>query len=377
MRNLCEVEHVPTGTRDAGRKQFAMMPSAAGAISCLAYQRAKKAGIALPPLLSQSGLTVAQIENRRLRLNVKGQITFLALVADALRDNLLGFHLAHEFELREIGLPYYVMASSERLVDALRRGERYSRIVNEGISVELDIGRSTTIRLKYLGVERHLDRHQVEFWLTTIIRICRQLTNRRMIPTRIRVVHTQRGDRPQLEAFFGCKVEFGADSDEIVLDSIGQLLVSSADPYLNGLLIDSCEEALSCRKASRGSLRPDLENTIALLLPHGKAHAGEISRKLGMSERTLARRLSREGLTLTRVLGNLKLELAKRYLLDEDLTISDIAWRLGYREASAFTHAFHRWFGKTPREMRSREASIPEKQHPGRAQKLYSALAVG
>jgi hypothetical protein len=95
MDNLCEVEHVLTGTWDAGRKQFAMVPSAAGAISRLAYARAKKAGIALPPLLSQSGLTVAQIENRRLRLNVKGQITFLALVADALRDNLLGFHLAH------------------------------------------------------------------------------------------------------------------------------------------------------------------------------------------------------------------------------------------------------------------------------------------
>jgi AraC-like DNA-binding protein len=378
MDNLCEVKHVMTGTRDAGRKQFAMVPSAAGAISRLAYARAKKAGIALPQLLSQSGLTVAQIENRRLRLDVKGQITFLALVADALRDNLLGFHLARDFDLREIGLPYYVMASSERLADALRRGERYSRIVNEGISVELDIGRSTTIRLKYLGVERHLDCHQVEFWLTTIIRICQQLTNRRLIPSRIRVVHRQRGDRPQLEAFFGCKVEFGADTDEIVLpDSIGQLLISSADTYLNGLLIDSCEEALSCRKASRGSLRPDLENTIALLLPHGKAHAGEISRKLGMSERTLARRLSREGLTLTRVLGDLKLELAKRYLLDQDLAISDIAWRLGYREASAFTHAFHRWFGKTPREMRSKEALMPKKQYFGRAQKLNLAFAVG
>ena len=72
-----------------------------------------------------------------------------------------------------------------------------------------------------------------------------------------------------------------------------------------------------------------------------------------MSERTLARRLSREGLTLTRVLEELKLELAKRHLQDGDLTISGIAWLLGYREASAFTHAFHRWFGKTPREMRS------------------------
>jgi AraC-like DNA-binding protein len=356
MDNSCEVEHVTTGTREAGRKQFAMAPSAAGAISRLAYARAKKAGIALSPLLSQSGLTVAQIENRRLRLKVKGQITFLGLVADALRDVLLGFHLAQDFDLREIGLPYYVMASSERLGDALRRGERYSRIVNEGISVELDIGRSTSIRLKYLGVERHLDRHQVEFWLTIIMRICRQLTNRRLVPSRIRVLHRQRGDIAQLETFFGCKVEFGAEIDEIVLpNSVGELLISSADPYLNGLLIDSCEEALSCRKASRGSLRPDLENTIALLLPHGKAHAGEISRKLGMSERTLARRLSREELTLTRVLGDLKLDLAKRYVQDEDLTISEIAWLLGYREVSALTHAFHRWFGKTPREMRSRD----------------------
>ena len=54
--------------------------------------------------------------------------------------------------------------------------------------------------------------------------------------------------------------------DEIVLpDSIGQLPISSADPYLNELLIEYAEEALSRRKASRGSLRPDLENAIALL----------------------------------------------------------------------------------------------------------------
>jgi AraC-like DNA-binding protein len=146
-----------------------------------------------------------------------------------------------------------------------------------------------------------------------------------------------------LEAFFGCKVEFSADADEIVLpDSIGQVPVSSADPYLNELLIEYCEEALSRRKQTRGSLRPDLENVIALLLPHGKAHAREISRKLGMGERTLARRLSREGLTLTRVPGELKLELGKRYLQDEALAISNIACLLGYHEASSFTHALEK-----------------------------------
>ena len=158
-------------------------------------------------------------------------------------------------------------------------------------------------------------------------------------------------------------------------DSIGQLPVSSADPYLNKLLIEYAEEALSRRKASRGSLRPDLENAIALLLPHGKAHADEISRKLGMSPRTLARRLAAEGLTFAGVLEELKLELAKRYLQEEDLPVSEIAWLLGYRESSAFTHAFYRWFGKAPREMRTKEKFITKRQHSGRAQKLYPGRA--
>ena len=240
-----------TGIRNAGHKQFAAIPSATGGIARLAYARAKDAGIALPQLLADSGLTVAQIEDRHAPLKVKAQITFLGLVADALGDDLLGFHLAQSFDLREIGLLYYVMASSEVLEDALRRVERYSGIVNEGISLRVHIGKHVTIRFNYVGVERYSDRQQIEFWLTTIIRICRQLTSRRLIPSRIRILHRQRGERPQLEAFFGCKVEFSASADEIVLpDSTGHLFISSADPYLNELLIDYCEEALSRRKAS-------------------------------------------------------------------------------------------------------------------------------
>jgi AraC-like DNA-binding protein len=54
------------------------------------------------------------------------------------------------------------------------------------------------------------------------------------------------------------------------------------------------------------------------------------------------------------VLDELKFDLAKRYLRDLDLSISEIAWLLGYQEVSAFTHAFKRWSGTTPREARVR-----------------------
>jgi AraC-like DNA-binding protein len=55
------------------------------------------------------------------------------------------------------------------------------------------------------------------------------------------------------------------------------------------------------------------------------------------------------------VLNRLRVDLARRHIADPALSISQIAWLLGYREVSAFTHAFKRWTGKTPREMRGRD----------------------
>ena len=93
---------------------------------------------------------------------------------------------------------------------------------------------------------------------------------------------------------------------------------------------------------------------MAPLLPHGKANAVEIARLLGMSHRTLARRLAAEGLTFSDIADELKSDLARHYLRDSDQPISQIAWLLGYREVSAFTHAFKRWTGLTPRQARAR-----------------------
>ena len=68
-----------------------------------------------------------------------------------------------------------------------------------------------------------------------------------------------------------------------------------------------------------GSFRSSVENAIAPLLPHGKARAGEIARRLGISQRTCARRLSSEGLTFSEVLERLRSDLAERYLADGEI----------------------------------------------------------
>jgi AraC-like DNA-binding protein len=196
--------------------------------------------------------------------------------------------------------------------------------------------------------------HQVESGFIALIRLCRQLTGLRVQPNRVSLIHRRRADHfSEFAAFFGCDVDSGAGVDEVVFpQSIANIPVVSADSYLNKLLIANCEEALSHRLAKQGPFRVVVENAIVPLLPHGNARESEIASRCGVSRRTLVRRLTSESLTFSEVLNELRSDLARQYLADHGLSISQIAWLLGYQSVSAFTEAFKRWTGKTPREVR-------------------------
>ena len=339
-------------------KRLGTLPNATGTLTRLAYAHAKSNGVDLRPLLRQANLTLHQIKNTNLRLDVADQIRFLNLVSDALQDDLLGFHLAQLPDLRELGFLYYVSASSETLGDALQQLARYASIANEGVSPRYFSGKEMGITFRYVGVSRHQDRHQIEFFVATLVRLCRQLTGIRLIPGRVMLVHRRDGRHAELTEFFGDEIDFGANIDEVSFTSASKdLPIVSADQHLNKLLITYCEEALRQRPSKRSAFRSSVENVIVPLLPHGKARVDEIARRLGVSQRTLARRLSTERMTFSTVLENLKIDLADRYLADEGLSISQVAWLLGYQEVSSFTHAFKRWTSKTPRQVRSQKAA--------------------
>ncbi len=328
------------------------LPSAGGLSTRLAYARARAAGVALDPILNKAGLTRQQVEDPASRIRVHDQIRFLSLVADALDDDLLGFHLAQAPDLREIGLFYYVLASSQTFIEALQRAARYSSIANEGISLRCITGKAFGASFHYVGVSRHLDQHQIEFWMTALVRICRQLTGLHVLPSRVRLTH-RRAWNQELASFLGDNVELGATADDIAFpDRIKHAPVVSADLHLNKLLRSYCEEALSQKRRDRGSFRTRVENAIVPLLPHGKAQVGEVARHLGVSQRTLARRLIAEEVSFSDVLESLRSDLANRYLAEPELAVSQIAWLLGYRDVGAFSHAFKRWTGKTPGQAR-------------------------
>jgi AraC-like DNA-binding protein len=153
-----------------------------------------------------------------------------------------------------------------------------------------------------------------------LLRIFRVLAGRHIIPQHFWFSHHRSKAIPEMTRFVGTKVEFGADTDEFSLNAdVRELPLIHSDMYLNKVLLKSCELALADRKRDVNELRTKVENAISSALPHGVVLVQDIARSLGMSKRTLARRLSDEGLNFTEILQQLRRDLAIRYLEDRKL----------------------------------------------------------
>lgn len=336
-----------------GKLGFNLIPTAGGGIARAAYAQALKSRLDPKPLLKLSSLTVQHVKNSDIRLAVKSQVKFLNLVAEGLDDEFLGIGLAQDTDFREVGLLYYVFASSRTLAEGLQRIARYSTIQNEGVYIKYRQGDGIVMTFEYIGLSRRTDRHQIEFFITMLLKMCRQTTGRDVCPSGIRLVHRRTALPNKYRGFFGCDVAFGSRFDQIVFPaSTGIMPLIHADPFLNSLLMRYCEEALGERRSVH-SWRIRVENAIVPLLPHQQAEMEEVARQLGVSKQTLSRRLASEGCAFSDVLDELRMDLAKRYLRERNLQISEVGWLLGYRDSSVFSHAVRRWTGKSPRQVRS------------------------
>jgi AraC-like DNA-binding protein len=145
-------------------------------------------------------------------------------------------------------------------------------------------------------------------------------------------------------------LEFSNEALAIPLVTADTKLVKALQPF--------CDVAAKERNTTVGTLRSAVENQVQRMLPHGKAHKQNIAKMLAMSTRTLSRKLSEEGTTFEKVLDELRRRLALQYTKVAGISLSQIAWLLGYEGSTSFNHAFVRWTGRSPSAVRS-EKRLP------------------
>jgi AraC-like DNA-binding protein len=289
------------------------------------------------------------------RIQAAAQGTFFEYAAEALNDKTFGLHLAQETNPQEAGLLFYVASAAKNVGEALVLLERYCRIVNEAVRPKLNRAPGgLVVEFKVFGLSRHSIQQNAEFGIAVVLKALREAAGRNISPTKAAFAGGRTSGLREFRRFYGCPVEFGAAPDRLAFSNETLALpLVTRDRYLLKTLRPICDAAARERATPKGTLRAAVENEAQRLLPHGKAQREEVAKALGLSTRTFSRRLAEEGIGFDEVLYELRRSLALRYIKEPGWSFSQIAWLLGYEGPTSFNHAFKRWTGRSPSELRA------------------------
>ena len=272
-------------------------------------------------------------------------------------DRQLALRLAAATPAGAFGIVEYVCRAAPTVGEALRQWVRYLNLLDDAVTVGLAIeGDRALLRIDRESEAPAPTSHELCWALVT--RRARELST---VPFRILAVeftHHAPDDLAAYRAWFDAPVRFGADATQLVLPraALDASLVSS-DPALLGILTRAADE-LARQTPTDPLLTTQVKRVLREALRSDEAHVDVVAKRLGMTSRSLQRRLKDEGTSFQTVREAVRRELADRYL-DDGLAIAEISFLLGFSEPSAFFRAFKRWTGETPIESRARRRSHP------------------
>ncbi len=323
----------------------------------LVFERLKKAGVDVEPLLSLAGLQQSDIYKEDGWISFHNHARFFEAAAQALDDPFFALKLSQDIDPREFGALAYVGITSKTLGEALFNLKRYIRVVTGAWNMDV-LRRDRFVILEI--TPDHLDyfdcQPATEWFVANLIRCYQFSIDRNLPPHEVRFVAplAQSNNLAGYQEYFGCKVSFGQENCQIILEHDAmQLPIKSADDRLLKVLKLHCDQLMQEHYCVDSVFTKRIRENIIDLLPSGRGKVKFIAAKLGLTERTLLRRLADEGTSFSEIREDLRCDLATKYIQDKRLSLKQIAYLLGYSDQSAFSVAFRRWKGCTPRQARN------------------------
>jgi AraC-like DNA-binding protein len=308
-------------------------------------------------LLRQVGLRRRDIADPAGRVPYPAVLQLIERAATVLGDPSLGLRLGASYEARDSGLLGFVMLNSATLMDALGNLQRYFHVIGDGEDIEVERnGPQMILRFRETDAGLRGLRHNSDYMAAIIVRACRDLTRKRIFPVRVEFIHGRPNATVAYDRYLGCPVRFHSEWDALVYDAkTGELPVIGADDKLLKVLEGACRNVLGPAPNTR-DLVHEVRSLAMDQLTKGPVRIDGVALAVGMSAKTLERRLADKGRTFSGLIDEIRSGLAKRYLSETDFRLEQIAYLTGYSEPAALVRAFKRWTGTTP--MKYREAVL-------------------
>lgn len=318
-----------------------------------AYKSCVDAGCDTETLAITLDIDKPALNNPVHRFPIETYLKMLHIAEDMLGERGVGVKIGQEFRpqtFRDIG---YVSISCANIAEALALNARYQPLTQEIGTTRLEIvGDVAAIVWRPYSDDHSYMRPMADavfsgyftvgLWMAWI-----------NVGTVMSEVQFKHGPVPYADIFeriFNCQVQFNAPRNAMVFDAeIAYRPFPQHNPELVEIISKRLDRAIA-KLHSPQSPQDQAYDAIEALLPSGAPTIVDIAKLMGMSDRTLRRRLSEQGATFRQLLQTVRQDSCEIHLRDNNVSIATLAQQLGYSEQSAFSHAFRSWYNMTPKQ---------------------------
>ena len=310
--------------------------------------------------MDQEAFESAAVEEQLVSLRKHKRLTHAQYwdCLDALKrllpDRDIGIEIGASLKPAHLGVLGYLLLSSSSLIEALQQGQRFMALLHQSDRVIASI-HNDSLHLQWTMDFGKSTPLSDEIYFSGILKFIRLATGIAEFSFEsLQLTFQKPKNAAYLESYFQCPITFNAEYSEIILPlSILSKPLNRSDPDLR-LMLEKQAQALIESLPVANEFNVQLQQVMMNCLQRGSVTIDDVAQQLAISRRTLHRRLSVQSISFGILLRQVREQLAKQYLTQTNLSLTEISLLLGYAEHSVFSRAFKQWTGQTPRHYRQR-----------------------
>lgn len=316
------------------------------------FSLAPALGIDPVSIVSRAGVDQACLHVPDLRIPERCLADVLEASAKTSNCQALGLQVAETWRLSDFGPLSLLLKHQPTLRQVLVEIEDYRHLLSDSVIVqEEDFNEIAVVRAGLVTGRPDAGRQAVELTVGVLFSLMRAILGQGWKPRSVHLSHSAPENMRIHRRVFGTDVEFDCEFDGIV---ISQQDLDRVNPLADATLARYARGFLDLQpRTGQDAVGANVRRTIHLLLPKGIFAIEQVGQSLGMSPRTMQRRLMEAGENFSSLVNEVRCELAQRYLGNQRHSVSQVAMLLGFSETSAFSRWFSAQFGRSPTRWRN------------------------
>jgi AraC-like DNA-binding protein len=303
-------------------------------------------------LFKRVGVDSSQLGDGNARYRLSEMTKLWAAAVDETNNPCFGIEVGKIWNPTTFHALGFAWLASHSLKDALQRLARYSRIVNNSLSVSLEPhGTHLHFIMDTSEEDREVHYAARDAGLVAVVKMCRMLCGDSFSPVEIHVARERSSCGDMLEKFVGAPITYSSEKNLTLFDRMqAEQRLATGNSELAKVNEEVALKYLTT--VDKNSIVMLVKSKLIELMPEGQITEDRMADQLNMSLRTLQRRLADENTSFSDIYKSIRQELAGEFIQDSQMSMSEIAYLLGFSEQSNFTRAFRRWYGTSPSEAR-------------------------